>query len=209
MKNLIIIGAGGMGREIFNLAVLCKGYNTEFKIKGFLDDSKDALRGFDGYPDVIDTISGYIPETDDVFICSMGDVAEKKKNIQIILGKGGKFINLIHPEAFIGKNVKMGTGCVIFKNVHIGADCIIDDYVLIQISAVIGHDVKIGKYSRIDCHVVCVGGIELKDEVTIHSSAVINHRVIVEKNATVGALSFVIRSVKENTTVLGNPAKKL
>lgn len=209
MKNLIIIGAGGMGREISHHATLCKGYNAEFKIKGFLDDDKDALRGFKGYPDIIDTIQHYIPENDDVFVCSIGDVVKKKRSIHIILDKGGEFINLIHPDASISMNVKIGIGCIILKNAFIGVECEIQDYVLIQESAVIGHDVKIGKYSRIDCHVVCVGGIELKDEVTIHSGAVINDHVIVEKGAVVGALSFVIRRVKENTTVFGNPAKKL
>lgn len=209
MKNLIIIGAGGMGRETFELATLCKGFNTEYKIKGFLDDNKVALKGFEGYPRVIDTISHYIPETDDVFVCSMGNVAKKKKSVDIILNKRGEFVNLIHPDAFVGKNVKMGKGCIVMQNAFIGVECTVNDHVLIQANAVIGHDVKIGKYSRIDCHVVCVGGIELKDEVTIHSSAVINHRVIVEQGATVGALSFVIRSVKENTTVLGNPARNM
>lgn len=209
MKNLIIIGAGGMGREIFGQAMLCKGFNSEYVIKGFIDDDKNALRGFAGYPNVIDTISNYIPEVDDVFVCSMGNVILKKSSIQIILGKGGEFINLIHNEAYIGKNVKMGKGCIILKNALIGVECEIQDYVLIQGSSIIGHDAKVGKYSRIDCHVVCVGGIELKDEVTIHSGAVINDHVIVEKGAIVGALSFVIRRVKENTTVFGNPAKKL
>ena len=209
MKNLIIIGAGGMGREIFDLATVCEGFNTTFKIKGFLDDNKDALQGFDGYPPVIDTITHYIPETGDVFVCSIGDVIQKKRSIQPILDKGGEFMNLIHPEASVGKNVKMGRGCVVLKNAFIGVECTIDDYVMIMNSAVIAHDAKIGKYSRVDCHVVCVGGTELKEEVTVHSSAVINHRVIVEKGATVGALSFVVRKVKENTTVIGNPAKKL
>jgi sugar O-acyltransferase (sialic acid O-acetyltransferase NeuD family) len=209
MKNLIIIGAGGMGREIFHQATLCEGYNTEYKIKGFLDDDINALRDFHGYPPVIDSIKHYIPENDDVFICSMGDVVKKKRSIDIILDKGGEFINLVHPDALIGKNVKMGKGCIILNNAFIGVECKIQDFVLIQASAIIGHDVKIGKYSRIDCQVVCVGGIELKDEVTIHSGAVINDRVIVEKGAVVGALSFVIRKVNENTTVFGNPAKKL
>jgi UDP-3-O-[3-hydroxymyristoyl] glucosamine N-acyltransferase len=178
MKNLIIIGAGGMGREIYDLAMFCKGYNKEYVIKGFLDNS-------------------------------MGNVIEKKKNIQIILDKGGEFINLVHPEAYIGKNTKIGKGCILLKNAYIGVDCVIDDYVLIQLSAVIGHDVKVGKYSRVDNFVVCVGGTELKEEVTVHTSSVINHKVIVERNATVGACSFVIRKVKENTIVYGNPAKKI
>ncbi len=209
MKNLIIIGAGGMGREVFDLATACKGFNSEYIIKGFLDDSLDALHGFDGYPPVIDTIAHYPLEAQDIFVCSMGDVSLKKASINIILEKGGVFINLIHPAAFIGKNVRMGRGCIVLRNAFVGTECIIDDFVMIQVSSVIGHDVKIGKYSRIDCLAVCVGGTELKDGVTVHTGSVINHRVIVEKGATVGALSFVIRKVKENTTVLGNPARKI
>ena len=209
MKNLIIIGAGGMGREIFVLATQCKGYNTVYQIKGFIDDNTDALQGFSGYAPVIGTINEYIPEADDVFICSMGDVVQKKSSTEAILARGGEFITLIHPEATVGKNVQMGRGCIVLTKAFIGVECILDDFVLIQASAVIGHDVKIGKYSRVDCHVVCVGGTELKEDVTIHSSAVINHHVIVGKGATVGALSFVVRKVKENTTVIGIPAKKL
>ena len=209
MKNLIIIGAGGMGREIYDLATFCKGYNKDYVIKGFLDNSIDALKTFNGYPPVISTIDNYIIEEDDVFICSMGNVIEKKKNIQIILDKDGEFINLVHPDAFIGKNTKIGKGCILLKNAYIGVDCVIDDYVLIQISAIIGHDVKVGKYSRVDNFVVCVGGTELKEEATVHTSSVINHKVIVERNAIVGACSFVIRKVKENTSVYGNPAKKI
>lgn len=70
-----------MGREIFGQAMLCKGFNSEYVIKGFIDDNKNALQGFAGYPDVIDTVTNYILENDDVFVCSMGDVIEKKRSI--------------------------------------------------------------------------------------------------------------------------------
>jgi sugar O-acyltransferase (sialic acid O-acetyltransferase NeuD family) len=209
MKNLIIISAGGMGREIFNLATICNGYNKDYTIKGFIDDDGEALNSFKGYPPVISSIKDYSIQPDDVFICSTGDVTQKKENIQVILNKGGEFISLIHPDASICHNAIIGNGCIILENAYIGCDSQIDNFVTIQISAVIGHDVKVGKYSRVDNFVVCVGGIELKEEVTVHTSAVINHNVIVERNAYVGACSFVIRRVKEYTTVFGNPAKKL
>ena len=118
-------------------------------------------------------------------------------------------MTLIHPTASIGCNTKIGTGCIVLMNAYIGADCIIEDFVLVQIAAVVGHDVKVGKYSRLDCNTLCVGGTEIKEEVSIHTSAVINHKVVVGRKAQVGACSFVIRKVKEGTTVFGNPAKKI
>lgn len=209
MKNLLIIGARGFGRDIYNLASECQGYQKDYQIKGFLDDKKDALDAFCTYPPIVDSVENYIVGDDDVFICALGDVQFKKKYIQMILDKGGKFISLIHPSAYVDPNAKIGVGCIVFPFAALGSGSIIGDFALIQGAAFIGHDGKIGNYSRIDCHVVCTGGVIIEDEVTIHTSAVINQRVLVQKGAHVGAGSFVIRTVKENSTVYGNPAIRL
>ena len=206
MNNLIIIGAGGMGREIYEHATQCEGFNKTYNIKGFLDDRKSSLSDIHGYPLILGSISEYIIEPNDVFICSIGDVKTKKESIEKILAKGGKFISLIHPQAHVGKNTVIGNGSIILRGAHIGVDCMIDDYALIQISAIIGHDSTIGRLSRIDCNVVCVGGTQIKSFSTIHTSAVIGHNVTVGDWAVVGANSFVMKNVEEKTTVFGSPA---
>ena len=72
MKNLVIIGAGGMGRTIFDVARESIGYGIEYTIKGFIDDNLSALDGFEDYPPMLGTISHYLPEVDDVFTFSIG-----------------------------------------------------------------------------------------------------------------------------------------
>ncbi|HAF30210.1 MAG TPA: sialic acid O-acetyltransferase [Bacteroidales bacterium] len=209
MKNLLIIGARGFGRDIYYLALQCQGYTKEYEIKGFLDDKKNALDAFTTYPPIIDSVENYIIKANDVFICALGDVQQKKKYIKMITDKGGKFISLIHPTAIVDSNSKIGTGCIVFQNAALGSGSIVGDFALIQVSTIIAHDVKIGNYSRVDCHAVCTGGVEIEDEVTIHTAAIINQKVLVKKGAHVGAGSFVIRKVKENSTVYGNPAIRL
>lgn len=209
MKNLIIIGAGGMGREIFDLATTCAGHNKDYVIKGFLDDNTSALDNYRGYAKILSKIESYLPEPNDVFVSSMGNVKQKARCIELVIAKGGQFISLVHPQAEIGKNTILGPGCILLKNAYVGADCIIGSHVLIQISAVVGHDVNIGNYSRLDCNVVCVGGSKLEELVTVHTSTVINQNVVVEKGSTVGANSFVIRKVRANTSVFGSPAKRI
>ncbi len=208
MKNLIIIAAGGMGRTFYDIARESVGYGTEFVIKGFIDDNMCALDHFSGYPPILGKINEYIPEVDDVFTCSIGGIA-RKNCMESIMNKGGEFITLIHKTARIGTNVRIGKGNVIAAYTSIGADASIGNYNLIQAYTVVGHDVRIGDWNRIDTHVTCVGGTEIKNCADIYTSAVLNHGVVVENNAHVGALSFVIRRVKEGTTVMGNPAKKL
>ena len=39
MKQLIIVGAGGMGRTMYDMARESIGYGREFLIKGFIDDN--------------------------------------------------------------------------------------------------------------------------------------------------------------------------
>lgn len=208
MKELIIIGAGGMGRTIFDIARESIGYEKEFKIKGFIDDNIDALEGFMNYPPVLSTIKEYIPEENDVFTFSIGGTS-RRSCIDNLIEKGARFINLIHSTARIGSNVKLGIGNIIAAYASLGADCEVGNYNMIQSYTVIGHDAKVGDFNRIDTHVTCVGGIVIKNNTTIHTSAVINHKVTVEDNAKVGACSFVIRKVKPGDTVLGVPAKKI
>jgi len=209
MKKLIIIGAGGMGRSIYTLALECPGYNSDYELKGFIDDNIHALEEFEGYPPIIETIKDYQVLKDDVFVSSIGDVKTKKTCITRILDQGGEFINLIHPSAIVLTNVTFGKGCIVDPHVSIGADASVGDFTLIQDGAIVGHDVKIGNWSRIDCYVVLVGGITIGREVSVHTGAIINQNVLIHDNASIGAGSFVIRDVMEGTTVFGNPAKRL
>jgi hypothetical protein len=59
MKELLIIGARGFGREVFSLAKQSIGYGESFEIKGFLDDNVNALDGFPNYPKIIASVEEY------------------------------------------------------------------------------------------------------------------------------------------------------
>ena len=208
MKQLVIIGAGGMGRTFYDMARESVGFETNYVIKGFIDDNTAALDGFDNYPPMLGTISDYQPASDEVFVCSIGGSA-RRKCMEEIIAKGGSFLTMIHKTTRLGTNVGIGEGTVIGAFTTIGADAKVGQYNLIQSYTVIGHDSRIGNFNRIDTHVTLVGGTIVEDETDIHTGAMISHNVIVESNARVAAMSFVIRRVKSGTTVMGNPAKRL
>ena len=208
MKNLIIIGAGGMGRTVYSNALESVGYGETFVVKGFIDDNLQALDGFPNYPPIVGTISDYQPQEDDVFVSSIGG-ASRRPCMEEIIRRGGEFMGLIHQTARIYTNARLGKGNFIGAFSVIGNDTVVGDYNMIQSYTVIGHDAHIGSWNRIDTHVTCVGGIVVEDDVNIYTGAVINGKVTVEEGATVAALSFVIRRVKAGTTVMGNPAKRL
>lgn len=210
MKHLIIIGARGYGREIFHFAKESIGYGTDFVIKGFLDDKSDALNGYEGYPPILDSVEDYRIEDDDVFTCALGDVRYKSKYVNLILSKGGEFINIIHNSSRIYPNTKIGRGCIICPNVHISCDIMIGDYVTIQPYSVIGHDAVIGNMCHLNCYSFMGGFSSIGDSVTMNTGAILHPKKHVANNVVIGGGAFVIRNIKkEGVTVVGNPAVEL
>lgn len=208
MKNLIIIGAGGMGRVMYDMARESVGYLMDYDIKGYIDDNIHSLDTFVDYPPILGTIADYHPQADDIFICSIGGQS-RKACMESIIQRGGKFLTMIHKTARIGTNVQLGKGCMVGAFTTIAADAKIGDYNFIQSNMIIGHDVVIGDWNRIDSHTMLIGGITIGNENMIHSAAVINHEVHIGNNTHIGACSFVTRNVEDNWTMFGNPARRL
>ncbi len=208
MKHLLILGAGGMGKTVFSIATGSIGYGTEFDIKGFLDVPNEDWNS-EVYPPILCHEDNYEICQDDVFVCSIGNVQLRKKICEKIQSRGGQFISLVHKKAELHHNTYIEDGTIIAPLAIIGNDVKLGKSCLVQSFAVIGHDAEVGNYTRLDCHTMIVGGVSIGESCTIHSSAVVNHKVKVRDNATVAACSFVVRNVKEGTTVYGNPAKKI
>ena len=164
MKNLIIIGAGGMGRTVYSNALESVGYGETFVVKGFIDDNLQALDNYPNYPPIVGKISEYVPQEDDVFVSSIGG-ASRRPCMESIISRGGEFMELIHNTARIYTNAKLGKGNFIGAFTEIGNDAVVGDYNMIQSYTVIGHDAIIGNWNRIDTHVTCVGGIVVEDDV--------------------------------------------
>lgn len=209
MKQLLIIGARGWGREIYNMLPECQGFGIEFEVKGFLDDKGDALQGMEGYPQIIDSVEHYEPQVNDVFVCALGDAHWKRHYAEIILKKKGEFINIIHKRALIQRNTVLGVGCIITDNVGISCDIIIGDFVTFQSYSIVGHDARIGNYCHLGTRSFMGGYSVLGDVTTIQTNSIILPHVKIGNNCVVGAGSVVIKKVKDDTTVYGNPATVL
>lgn len=207
MKNLVIIGARGFGREVYDLAKNTQAFlDGEYLIKGFLDDQKDALDPYQGYPEILDSVEAYQIQADDVFVCALGTVQPKKKYAELILEKGGEFINLVDLQANVRSDISHLKGILIFSFVFVSVDVTLSDFVSLQHYSCLGHDARVGKWSHMSSYSTITGYTVLEDEVMLQTAAKVVPKKTVGKGAFVGAGSLVIKNVKPGQSVFGSPA---
>ncbi len=209
MKNLLIIGARGTGRGLYGLREDFIGYNETFVIKGFLDDDKHILDGFEGYPPILSSVEDYEIQEDDVFVCALGDPKMKQKYISIIQEKNGEFISLLSKSFTLSQtNRKLGKGCIIFCHTGIDADTEIGDFVTMLPGVIIGHDTVIEDFCVLDIQVVCCGGSKIGQGALLCTGAKIMPHKTIGAGAVINAGSVVARDVPAGATVMGMPAQE-
>ena len=201
MSQLVIIGASAMGREACSYAI-----ESGMKVKGFLDSRPMILSGFVGYPPILGACDGYRIHEDDVFVCAVGEPEAKRRYAEFILGKGGRFVSVLHPTAYIGSNVVIGDGCIICPHVTITNDVRIGSHVIVNNNVSVSHDNIIGSYTTI-CPGCCLAGrVNIGEGVFIGTASTIIPDVSLGDNMYVAAGSVVVRSFASGR-IMGVPAK--
>jgi sugar O-acyltransferase (sialic acid O-acetyltransferase NeuD family) len=206
IQDLIIISAGKFGRETFAWAEQAIAAGAPWRIKGFLDNRAEALKAYDYGVEILGDVENYKIEENDVFIGAIGSPQDKVKYYTPIIQGGGRFVNVIHPLANLGKNVQLGVGIVLAPFASITCDVKMGDHVSMGAFSNAGHDTVVGDWSQISSHCGINGNVTLGTGVFLGSHACIIPKMKVGDWAFVGAGSVVIRDIEPDVKVFGNPA---
>jgi sugar O-acyltransferase (sialic acid O-acetyltransferase NeuD family) len=208
-KSLIIIGAGGFGREVFLWSMDIPAESRDWTFFGFLDENPCALNNKLDNCQIIGNPRSYVPKEKDVFLISIGDPLKREEISNIIENRGGRFITLVHPSAKIGYNSQVGCGCILCPNVVVTSNVKIGNFVMINVNSTVGHDVIIEDGCTISGHADVTGNCHLGKMVFVGSHASILPGMIIEDYANIGAGSVVLNRVNSGETVMGVPARTI
>jgi len=210
-KNIFIVGAGGLGREIAGW-IDTSDLSDKFKISGFLDDNLNQLDKY--HPTYKYKIEDKV--TKDSLIKAKNIVlaianSEVKDKIYTWREKTLRFsiVSLIYPNTTIGSDCNLDEGLITSPNTVISSNTSIEKGVFINCGSQIGHDVKIGKYSNIMAGVNIGGETIIGNNVFIGTGAIILPRIKICDNARIGSGAVVIKSIKQPGTYFGNPASRI
>jgi sugar O-acyltransferase (sialic acid O-acetyltransferase NeuD family) len=209
MKRLLIVGAGGLGREVFSWVSDASKHQSEWSIAGFLCDDLNALDNYDYDIPIVGGIQDYVPHDEDLLVMAIADPRDKLDLANKLEERGAKFITLIHPTAIIAKNAKIGRGCVVCQFSSVSCDTNVGNFVTVNTRTGIGHDSKIDDGCTLSSLVDLGGYVQMGRGVFVGGSANILPKTKIGDFATIGAGSVVVRSVKSGVTVFGVPAKTI
>jgi sugar O-acyltransferase (sialic acid O-acetyltransferase NeuD family) len=208
LNEIVVVGASGYGREVFQYVRDAAQHDPNIRAKGLIDDDT-ALRGQVGGDDIIGDTHTYEIQEHDRFVISAGSPDVRQTLAQRLAGRGGKFITLIHPTAYVAPTARMGVGCIVSPYASVGSNAQVEDHVLLVMYASIAHDCRVGRFCSLSPYSAVAGGGTLEAMVFLGSHALVTQMRLVGRESKIAAGAVVYRDVPERSLATGNPAKFL
>lgn len=210
MDKIIIIGAGGFSSEIiWVINAMNETGRSKWKIIGIFDDDPDQIGKMVEGIEVLgmtDDAENKFPDRS-YFHCAIGKNEDRAFVSQKLESKGFNPATLIHPTVVVGPSSEIGQGVFIGALSIIGPYAKIGNHVLINTHTGIGHHSVIADYSQICPGAYVNGYCKVNKMAFIGSNSSLQPGVTIGESSTIGANSFVHRSVKSGNTVIGVPAR--
>lgn len=210
---LVIIGAGGFGREVLDIvndinSRLGNSLTGRFEFIGFIDD---------GEPDM-DRLSRigarYIGPSSSLndlpkgceYSIGIGSGVVRRTLDEAATAVGLKPATLIHSSATFGADVRISPGAVICAHVSVTTNVSIGRHAHINLNSTIGHDAVLADYSTVNPLCAISGEVTVAEEAMVGTNSAINQGLTIGRGSIIGSGSAVTKSVEDHTLVAGVPA---
>lgn len=216
MRNIVIIGAGGFGREVqwlierINEKEYKEKGEKKWNILGYIDDVMEVGIEIDGYK-VLGGVAYLISLDSPVAVtCAVGAPETRKKIIEKIKSNiNFYFPNLIDPTVQISNRIKIGKGNIICAGNILTVHIKIADFCIINLGCTIGHDDVLYPFVTICPNVNVSGSVKIGECSEIGTGTQIIQGKNIGTGAVIGAGAVVIKDIPDRCTAVGSPCKPI
>jgi sugar O-acyltransferase (sialic acid O-acetyltransferase NeuD family) len=205
MKDkLIIIGAGGHGKVVADIAIKSNKWQGIL----FLDDD-EAVKSVLGLEVIGKSMDASIYRDEADFFVAIGNNLIREIIQKNLLDGGISVVSLIHPNAVIGTDARIGVGTVVMAGVIINSSSMIGDGCIINTNSSIEHDCVIGDYVHISPGSNLAGAVRVGQGSWLGIGSTVSNNVQIYSGCIIGAGAVVIDDINESGTYVGVPVRRL
>ena len=203
MKQIVIIGFGGFGREVAWLAKDCGR-----SVLGFFDDRAEPR--LHGAYNVLGKVAEWKKFANADFVVAIGNPRLRKKVVDQLLFEGLEaFATLVHPSVMMDESVMVGKGTMICAGTIATVDISIGEHVILNLNVTVGHDDVIHDFVTVAPMVALSGNVTLFPGTEVGTGAAIRQGVEMAAGSMLGMGGILTKDTEKNTIYIGSPAKPL
>lgn len=213
MRSIVIVGAGGFGKEVQWLIERINNVTRKenrWNILGYIDDNIEVGTEINGYK-VLGGIEYLMSTTEPIAIsCAIGSSKIRKEVVNKLSTQSNiYFPNLIDPSVIHSQFVQIGRGNIFCANNIITTNIKVADFCIVNLSCTIGHDVSLDSFVTIYPNVNVSGKVYIGKYSEIGTGTQIIQGKNIGEEAIVGAGSVVIKDIPNKCTAVGSPCKPI
>ena len=211
MKDLIIFGASGFGREVAWLVERINKVNPTWNLLGFMDDD-ESIQGteINGYKVLGKTNN--IPEYPEAyFLCAVGASKTREKIIENMksIKSDILFATVIDLSVELSELVEIGEGSIICAHTIITVNVSIGSNVIINLDCTVGHDAILEDFVTLYPSVNVSGITHIRKASELGTGTQVIRGKTIGEYSIVGAGAIVVNNIPANCTAVGTPAKPI
>jgi sugar O-acyltransferase (sialic acid O-acetyltransferase NeuD family) len=208
--DLIVVGAGGFGRETVELVKALQASGHDIHLRGICDDDPE-LEGIEilGVP-VLGPVAAVADHPDAQLVVTIGNPSNytSRKRIVAQLAFGpDRYATLIHPTAIVPASATVGAGSILHAYSVLTADVAVGSHVVMMPAVVLTHDDRIADFVTFGAGARLAGAVTIDEGAYIGSGASIREEVTVGAWSLVGMGSVVTRNIPPRQVWAGSPAR--
>ena len=206
VKPLIIVGAGGLGREVAWLVEDINKNTPQWNLLGFVDDG---VNGFtvEDYPILGDVDSLFYMEPLPWVIVAIANASVRKRIVGQIQLRGMSMATLIHPSVQSSRFVEIGEGSIICAGSVITTNITLGLSSIVNPNCFIGHDTVLQNYVSLMPGVHVAGEVKLGEGVYMGLHSCVINRTSIGEWSIIGAGATVVSDIPPNSLAVGVPAR--
>jgi len=206
MMDVVIYGAGGLGREIYDTLLFLNSRNMAFNVVGYIDDVMDSGALVNGVR-VLGDSSLLAAMQGKVGIIIGIAAPEVRKKLHTKYKNNFLFPNIIHPIALVSPFAELGEAILIQSNCVVAANSKIGAGVMMNAHSGVGHDAQVGEYCSIMSYCDLAGYTRLGELSFVGTGAKVIPSTSIAAESYLCAGAVVFKDVDKKSKLMGNPAK--